>query len=100
MKAESKIKNLESKFKFSNDEYLNESKYKVSDSVVKSDILRLGNDIICKEKELINAIETYLKLECHELYKKNNLEEIFKKARCDENIKLKVFNTISNFILN
>lgn len=52
------------------------------------------------EKNLINAVDKYLKKNYYELYDKNNLEVIFKKAREDKNIEQKMFNTISKFILN
>lgn len=52
------------------------------------------------EKNLINMIDRYLQQNYYELYNKNNLEEIFKKAKEDKNLELKMFNTISKFILN
>lgn len=52
------------------------------------------------EKNLINMVDRYLQQNYHELYNKNNLEEIFKKAKEDKNLELKVFNTISKFVLN
>ncbi|BCZ46905.1 hypothetical protein psyc5s11_29720 [Clostridium gelidum] len=52
------------------------------------------------EKNLINAVDRYLQQNYHELYNKNNLEVIFKKAREDKNVEVKMFNTISKFILN
>lgn len=52
------------------------------------------------EKNLINMVDRYLQKNYHELYNKNNLEEIFKKAKEDKNLELKMFNTISKFILN
>ncbi|WP_297430348.1 hypothetical protein [Clostridium sp.] len=57
-------------------------------------------DILHKEKELVNAVEMYLKLECYESYKNNNLERVFEKARNDEEIKSKVLHSINKFILN
>jgi len=58
--------------------------------------IELGNG----EKNLINAVDKYLQQNYYELYNKNNLEVIFKKAREDKNVELKMFNTISKFILN
>lgn len=52
------------------------------------------------EKNLINAVDKYLQKNYYELYDENNLEVIFKKAREDKNVELKMFNTISKFILN
>lgn len=57
-------------------------------------------DIICKEKELVNAVETFLKAECYEVYINNNLREVFEKARNDEDIKSKVLDSFSNFLYN
>ena len=53
-----------------------------------------------KEKNLINAIESYLQQNYSELYNENNLEIVFQKAREDKNVELKMVNTISKFILN
>jgi hypothetical protein len=52
------------------------------------------------EKNLINAVDKYLKLNYCELYNENDLEVIFKKAREDKDMRLKVFNAIEKFILN
>lgn len=51
-------------------------------------------------QNLINAVDMYLKLNFYELYCKNNLEDIFKKAQEDKGLELKMFNIISKFILN
>jgi hypothetical protein len=92
--------NLQSECKILNQDFLKEIKYEISSQVDKCDALRSISDIFCKEKELVNAVETYLKLECYESYKNNNLEEVFKKAIYDEEIKSKVLYSISRFILN
>ncbi|OOM79992.1 hypothetical protein CLPUN_14160 [Clostridium puniceum] len=57
-------------------------------------------DVENNEKNLINAVDRYLQENYRELYNENNLEVIFKKAREDKNIELKMVNTISKFILN
>lgn len=73
---------------------------------VKSDLSEIQSYFIenielgSSEKNLINAVDKYLQKNYYELYDKNNLEVIFKKAREDKNVELNMFNTISKFILN
>lgn len=79
-------------------EYPRGPRYKISDFICKTNILTISGDIIDKEKQLINAVEAYLKLECYESYLKNNLEEAFKKSREDDNYRLGVLEIIERFI--
>lgn len=50
------------------------------------------------EIELIDAVETYLKVEFYEKYEKDNLSEVFKKTREDEETREKILNIIEKFI--
>ena len=52
------------------------------------------------EKKLINAVDKYFKKNYIELYNKNNLGNIFNKAREDKEIERKMFNAINKFIFN
>lgn len=51
-----------------------------------------------EEKQIINAVEEYLKLTCHEFYKNKNLGDVFKKARDDDKLKLEMLKIINKFI--
>lgn len=73
---------------------------KISSYFVENGINGLGLESKASEKDLVNVVDRYLRLNYLELYNKNNLEIIFKKAREDEDIELKIFNAISKFILN
>lgn len=79
-------------------EYPRGPRYEISDFISKTDILRISGDIIDKEKQLINAVEAYLKIYCYESYLKNNLEKAFKKAREDDYYRLGVLEIIERFI--
>lgn len=79
-------------------EYPRGSRYEISDFICKTNILRITSDIIEKEKEIINAVEAYVKLECYEAYQNNNLEKIFKKAKEDEDTRLNILEIIDKFI--
>ncbi len=60
--------------------------------------------MVIKDKELdinlINSVEKYLKLNYSELYNKNDLEAVFEEAKKDDELKLKIFNSIRRFIMN
>ncbi|MZK53868.1 hypothetical protein GT715_26825 [Clostridium beijerinckii] len=58
----------------------------------------MSGDIYEKEKQLINAVEACLKLECYESYLRNNLEKAFQRAREDDNYRLGVLEIIDKFI--
>lgn len=73
---------------------------KISSYFVENGINGLDLESKASEKDLVNVVDRYLRLNYLELYNKNNLEVIFKKAREDEEVELKVFNAISKFILN
>jgi len=79
-------------------EYPRGSRYEISDFICKTNILRITSDIIEKEKEIINAVEAYVKLECYEAYQNNNLEKIFKKAKEDEDTRLDILEIMDKFI--
>ena len=79
-------------------EYPRGSRYEISDFICKTNILRITSDIIEKEKEIINAVEAYVKLECYEAYQNNNLEKIFKKAKEDEDTRLDILEILDKFI--
>jgi len=77
-----------------------ENLFKISSYLEKNGLMGIDLESKPSEKDLINVVDKYLRLNYCELYNKNNLEVIFKKAREDEDVKLKVFNAISKFILN
>ena len=52
------------------------------------------------EKNLINAVDRYLKKNYIELYNQNNLGNIFNRAREDKELETKMFNAINKFIFN
>jgi len=79
-------------------EYPRGFRYEISDFICKTNILRITSDMIEKEKEIVNAVEAYVKLECYEEYKNNNLEKIFKKANEDEDTRLDILDIIDKFI--
>ncbi|NRT87476.1 hypothetical protein [Clostridium beijerinckii] len=60
--------------------------------------------MLIEDKELdinlINVVEKYLKLNYSDLYNKNDLGIIFEKAKEDNELKLKIFNSIRRFIMN
>ncbi|WP_026888863.1 hypothetical protein [Clostridium beijerinckii] len=60
--------------------------------------------MVIKDKELdinlINSVEKYLKLNYSELYNKNDLEIVFEEAKEDDELKLKIFNSIRRFIMS
>jgi hypothetical protein len=60
--------------------------------------------MVIKDKELdinlINSVEKYLKLNYSELYDKNDLGAVFEEAKEDDELKLKIFNSIRRFIMN
>ncbi|MZK51888.1 hypothetical protein GT715_09235 [Clostridium beijerinckii] len=58
----------------------------------------MSGSIFDKEKELINAVEAYLKIYCYESYLRNNLEDAFKKAREDDVYRLEMLEIIDRFI--
>lgn len=78
--------------------YLRRTRYEIPDSICKTNILRINGDIIDKEKQLINAVQAYLKLEYCESYQKNNLEEAFIRAKTDENTRAEIIEIIDRFI--
>lgn len=45
-------------------------------------------------------MEKYLKLNYSDLYNKNNLGIVFEEAKEDDELKLKIFNSIRRFIMN
>lgn len=73
-------------------------RYDISDFICKTDILRISGDIVEKERQLINAVEVYLKLECYESYIKNDLERAFEKAREDDEYRAGMIEIIDKFI--
>lgn len=79
-------------------EYPRGPRYEISDFVSKTNILRISRDIMDKEKQLINAVEAYLKIYCYESYLKNKLEEAFKKAREDDCYRSEMLEIIDRFI--
>lgn len=79
-------------------EYEKEDRFKISAYLEEIGILRIDSEVWSKEKELINAVEAYLKLECYESYQRNKLEEVFKKTREDEETRLKILKIIAKFI--
>jgi hypothetical protein len=60
--------------------------------------------MVIKDKELdinlVSAVEKYLKLNYSDLYNKNNLGIVFEEAKEDDELKLKIFNSIRRFIMN
>lgn len=79
-------------------EYPRGPRYEISDFISKTDILRISGDIIVKEKQLINAVEAYLKIYCYESYLKNNLEKAFNKSREDDCYRSEMLEIIDRFI--
>ncbi|MDR3593566.1 hypothetical protein [Clostridium sp.] len=79
-------------------EYPKGPRYHISDFICKTDIIRISGEIYVKEKQLLNAVEAYLKLECYESYLKNNLEKSFAKAREDDDYRLGMLEIIERFI--
>ncbi|WP_192927349.1 hypothetical protein [Clostridium beijerinckii] len=79
-------------------EYPRGFRYEISDFICKTNILRISGSIFDKEKELINAVEAYLKIYCYESYLRNNLEDAFKKAREDDVYRLEMLEIIDRFI--
>ncbi|NOW85509.1 hypothetical protein B0H39_003390 [Clostridium beijerinckii] len=79
-------------------EYPKGPRYHISDFICKTDIIRISGDIYVKEKQLVNAVEAYLKLECYESYLKNNLEKAFEKAREDDDYRSGMLEIIERFI--
>lgn len=51
------------------------------------------------EKNLIDAVDRYLKVNYYELYNRNSLAIIFERAREDKEIEEKIFSTINKFII-
>lgn len=50
------------------------------------------------EKNLIDAVDRYLKVNYYELYNRNSLAIIFERARESKEMEEKIFSTISKFI--
>ena len=48
-----------------------------------------------EDKNLINLLDKYLKQNYCELYSENNLDIVFKKAREDKNIEIKIVDIIN-----
>jgi hypothetical protein len=60
--------------------------------------------MVIKDKELdinlVSAVEKSLKRNYSNLYNKNNLGIVFEEAKEDDELKLKIFNSIRRFIMN
>ncbi len=97
-KAEKCIKSLGFEEGLKLIKYPRRTKYEISDSISKVNTLRISDDIIYKEKQFINAVQAYLKLEYCESYKKNNLEEAFLRAKTDKNTRAEIIEIIDRFI--
>lgn len=55
---------------------------------------------MCKELDLMNAVESYLKTECYESYEKNNLKEAFERAKQDNSVRVEIMNIIDEFLFD
>lgn len=63
-----------------------------------NEITEINHKKLAKEKELVDAVEKFLKTECYESYKNNNLKEAFKQAKSDKVIRLEILNIIDDFL--